>query len=99
MRGVRIKPKENTVIGNLVVLTSSSGDESSAAYKDKKHGFFTYFLLKKIQETKGEITLKELNDYLYQSITKATALEGKIQTPQIKVSPQLQNTWGGLKLK
>jgi hypothetical protein len=99
MRGVRIKPRENMIAGNLVVLSSSTGEESSAAYNEKQHGFFTYFLLKKLQETKGEATLAELSDYLRQSVTKASALEGKIQTPQVKVSPQLENNWGSLKLK
>ena len=99
MRGVRIKPKENEISGNLVVLSSSTGDESSASYTEKQHGYFTYFLLKKLQETKGEATLAELNDYLKQSVAKASALEGKIQTPQVKVSPQLEDSWGSLKLK
>jgi hypothetical protein len=99
MRGIRIKPRENIITGNLVVLSSSTGEESSAAYNEKQHGFFTYFLLKKLQETKGEATLAELSDYLRQSVTKASALEGKIQTPQVKVSPQLENSWESLKLK
>jgi hypothetical protein len=99
MRGVRIKPKKNIITGNLVVLSSSTGEESSASYAEKQHGFFTYFLLKKLQQTKGDTTLEELTNYLKQSVTKASALEGKIQTPQVKVSPQLENSWGSLKLK
>ena len=50
-RGVRIKPKVDAVNGNLVVLTSSTGDQSSLPYSNKQHGMFTYFLLKKLKYT------------------------------------------------
>lgn len=64
LRSVRIKPKDETINGNMIVFTSSSGTESSAAYKEKGHGMFTYYLLKKLMESKGEVTYKEMNDYL-----------------------------------
>ena len=55
MKGVKIKPKEETIAGNMVVFASSSGNESSGIYREQQHGYFTYFLLKKLQETKGEL--------------------------------------------
>ena len=93
MKGVKIKPKEETISGNMVVFASSSGNESSAVYRDKKHGYFTYFLLKKLQETKGNVSYKEMSDYLNYQVSKKTALSGKIQTPQLNVSSSVGSSW------
>jgi hypothetical protein len=93
-RGVKIKPKETLLSGNLVVFTSSSGDQSSLAYKDEQHGMFTYFLLKKLQETKGKVSYKELSDYLSEKVgLNSIRVNEKEQNPQTIVSPQAQNIW------
>ncbi len=92
-KGVKIKPKEETIAGNMVVFASSSGDESSGVYREKQHGYFTYFLLKKLQQTKGSLTYKELADYLEYNVKKETGLSGKIQTPQVNVSSAVAESW------
>ena len=56
-RGVRIQPKQPPVKGNCVVFASSSEIQSSLAYEDQQHGMFTFYLLKKLQDTKGEVSL------------------------------------------
>ena len=99
MKGVKIVPDEVELANNMVVFTSSSGDESSAVYNEKHHGFFTYFLLKKLQETNGDATLLQLKDYIISSVRKETGLAGKIQTPEIKGSPTVMNKWEAWKLK
>ena len=93
MKGVKIKPKEDVVSGNMVVFASSSGNESSAVYRDKQHGYLTYFLLKKIQETKGYVNYKDLSDYLDYQVRKETAIIGKVQTPKVNVSPSARDQW------
>jgi hypothetical protein len=99
MKGIRIKPKGNQITGNLVVFSSSTGNESSAVYRDKQHGYFTYYLLKKLKDTKGEVTLEELGNYVVRAVSRETTLDGMIQTPQINFSPQIESKWGNLKLK
>ena len=94
MRGVKIRPKENALFGNLVVFTSSSGNESSATLKEKQHGLFTYYLLKKLQETKGNISYKELADFLNHKIKlESVLINNKEQTPQTNVSPDVKDVW------
>lgn len=93
MKSVKIKPKEATVEGNMVIFTSSSGEESSGVDREKQHGYFTYFLLKKLQETKGMITYKDMIGYLTVSVTRETTLSSKPQTPQVLVSPDIENSW------
>jgi len=99
MKSIKIKPKQNHISGNLVIFTSSHGDESSAVYREKHHGYFTYFLLKKLQETKGEVNYETLSNYINQSVRKETGLNEIIQTPQIKVSQQSEDYWKTWKLK
>ena len=93
-RGVKIKPKEETLNGKLVVFTASSGDQSSLPYKEKGHGLFTYFLLKKIQETKGAVTYKELSDYLKAQVSlQSVVVNSKEQDPQTNISPAAGAEW------
>jgi len=63
-RGVAIKPKAVAPAGNMFVLSAASDKETALPYAEKNHGMFTYFLLKKLQESKGNATLKELSDYV-----------------------------------
>lgn len=93
-RGVKIKPKTDLLNGNIIVLSASSGDQSSLPYKEKKHGLFTYYLLKKIQETKGNITIKELSDYLKEEVgVNSLKINNKEQSPQINISSEIENSW------
>lgn len=98
-KSVKINPKKEQIRGNLVVFTSSSGDESSGVYRENQHGFFTYFLLKKLQETKGDVTYFELSNYIKDYVAKETSLIGKPQTPEVLVSPQVENVWSSWKIK
>lgn len=99
-RGVKVKPKESDLSGNLVVFAASSGDQSSLPYKEKKHGMFTYLLLKKLQETKGDITYEELFNHLQEQVgVKSLLINSKEQTPQANASPTLGDDWKGWKVK
>ncbi len=93
-RAVKVKPKEQQLKGNLIVFTASSGEESSLPYKEKSHGLFTYFLLKKLQVSKGNLTYKELSDYLNEKISlEAILVNSKEQNTQTNVSPDATNIW------
>ena len=99
-RGVKVKAKEGVVQGNLVVFSASTGEQSSLPYKEKKHGMFTYFLLKKLQQTKGQISY----DQLYNDLKDNVAIESlrtnyKEQTPQVNVSPAVTTSWKSWQMK
>lgn len=99
-RGVAREAKKETLEGRTVVFSAASGDETAMAYSEKKHGLFTYYLLKKLQETKGDVSYKELADYIKTSVKKESFLTNeKIQVPNVLVSNKIINTWGDLKLK
>lgn len=93
-RSVKIKAKTNELTGNLVVFSASSGEQSALPYSDKRHGIFTYFLLKKIQETKGNVTYNQLSEYIHDNIAlQSVVINDKEQTPQTNVSPTVYNEW------
>ena len=99
-RGVAIKVKETAPQGKMIVFTAAQGDETAYPFKSQKHGMFTYYLLKKLQETQGNATLGELGDYLTTEVKRQSFVENnKMQTPTIVPSAGLQNTWRGLSLK
>jgi len=64
--GLRHSTKTPQLDGSLVVFAASSGKQTSKPYDDQKHGIFTYFLLKKIQETDGDVNYDQLDKYLQQ---------------------------------
>jgi hypothetical protein len=93
-RGVKIEPKEGGLEGNLIVFSASKGIQSALPYREKYHGFFTYYLLKKFQETRGELSYKELADYLKEKVgLESVLLNDKEQNPQVNVSPTVKNDW------
>ena len=64
------------------------------------HGLFTYYLLKKLQESEGNVTYGDLADYLHQHVKKdAFLINEKPQTPVVATSPAVVSTWKQMKLK
>jgi|694.fasta_scaffold79599_5 hypothetical protein len=96
LKGVKIKPKSDAVQGNLVVLSSSKGTESSAVYNEKQHGYFTYFLLKNIKEYKGGRTLNELFIDVNYQVSKEVLKIGKSQTPDVMPGLEIGEQWKSL---
>ena len=93
-RSIMIKPKEENAMGNMVVFSASTGEQSSLPYHAKKHGMFTYYLLKKLQESNGTVTFGVLNDYLKDNVgIKSLQINGKVQDPTTTISPALQANW------
>lgn len=83
-RGVALKVKNEPVKGNLVVFSAAQGNETAYPYKGHQHGMFTYFLLDKLNQTGGRVTLGELSDYVTKQVKQNSILEnGKSQTPVI----------------
>jgi hypothetical protein len=98
-RGMKLKPKENKVEGNSIVFSAASNTQIAGPYTEKQHGLFTYFLLKKIRDTKGEVSLKELSDFVSDQVQKQSAVQGKTQQPNVSISETIVNDWQQLKLK
>ena len=59
----------------------------------------TYFLLKNLQESKGNISYKDLANFVITNVKKETALSGKVQTPQLNFSTSVDGSWENWKVK
>lgn len=98
-RGVAIKAKEQKPMGKLVVLTAASGEETAYPYNEKGHGMFTYFLLKKLNESKGDCSLGELAEYIKTNVKRQSIVTNrKSQTPTTIFSDAVKDEWMGYKL-
>lgn len=99
-RGVAREPKKETLEGNAVVFSASSGDETAMTNEEQHHGLFTYYLLKKLQDTKGDVSYEELAAYISKNVKKdAFLLNEKPQNPVVATSPDAQDSWKTMNLK
>lgn len=99
-RAVGYKPREASPRGNMFVLTAASGKEIALPYTDKNHGLFTYYLLKKLQESRGDVTLKQLSEYVSEAVGKQSNLiNKKPQTPTVSTSGTMVQNWKNKKMR
>jgi len=99
-RGVAIKAKSDHPMGNTVVFSAATGKQTAYPYEEKGHGMFTYYLLKKLHDTKGDCTLGELGSYICDEVAKqAVITNGKEQTPVVLTSDGMGDNWKNLKLR
>jgi hypothetical protein len=97
---VPILPKNKP--NDSVIMLASSGEEFASWYPEKKHGLFTYFLLKGLAgaaDAKGDgtVSVSELANYLQKWVPRfANGLNAQEQTPQVLESSEID---GFLKLQ
>jgi hypothetical protein len=93
-RSIRIKPKPEELQGKLVVFSASENEQPALSYREKGHGIFTYFLLKKLKETEGKCTYSDLAEYLNQIVgIKSLLINNVEQNPQTSISEIIKNEW------
>ena len=93
LKGVKVKPRIDAVPGNILVLSSSKGNESSAVYKEKQHGYFTYFLLKNLKEYHGKQAFGLSYDLIKYNVSKEVIKINKTQTPDVIPSHIIGENW------
>lgn len=99
-RGVAIKAKQDSPEGKMIVFTAAQGDETAYPLTEQKHGMFTYYLLKKLQETDGDVTYGELSDYVKDQVCRQSFLKNnKMQTPSIMAASSLKDLWREMTIK
>lgn len=97
--GIEVTPRKETLSGNLVVFSATTDAEIAYPYEEKQHRMFTYFLLKKLQESKGETSYADLAAYLINNVkSHAFDVNRKMQTPQVQTSISISDVWKNWKL-
>ncbi len=98
-RGVALRPKKEDPKGNMIIFSAASDEETAFPYKEKGHGLFTYYLLKKLKDSKGNVELGDLADYLKTNVKQqSVVVNRKVQTPTVSPASHLINTWQKMKL-
>ncbi len=98
-RAVAVRAKKEVPKGNLIVMSAAQGDETAYPYDEMGHGLFTYFLLKKLQESKGNVSLGELSEYIHENVLRhSIKVNSKSQTPTTIPAAVYGESWKDLKL-
>ena len=79
---------EGPAAHGITVFCASSSKEISSAWPEKKHGLFSYFLMKGLQgeadiNNDSKLSLKELGDYIQQNVSETAGFLDREQTPQL----------------
>ena len=99
-RGVALKPRTDEPKGNMVAISAATGAETAYPYAEQRHGMFTYYLLSKLQESGGDVTLGELCDYITTKVSQQSVkVNRKQQTPTVMPSPEIETSWRTLPLR
>lgn len=99
-RGVAMKPKSNIPNGKLVIFSATQGDETAFPFREKEHGLFTYYLIDKINNAQGTLSLGDLQKYVSTEVLrKSVVINRKRQTPCINTSSGIGATWQDIRLK
>lgn len=97
-RGVAIKANTSQPVGNMVVFSAASGDETAFPNNKEGHGLFTYYLLKILKDSEGKATYDEISSFVKQKVLQQSIIvNGKPQTPTITPSNTALN-WREWKL-
>lgn len=98
-RGVAVKVKKGSPVGDVVVFSAAQDDQKANPDMERKHGLFTYFLLKKLQESDGSATLEEITTYVTDKVGLESVILRHEQTPCVVSSPKVGSAWKSWKLK
>ena len=83
---------------NVSILTASSQNETSTSLDERKHGLFSYFLMRALNgeadltprgNQDGTITLQEIIDFVRPNVIRTASGKGQKQTPQLLGSSKL----------
>lgn len=80
--------------GKTLVFSAGTGQQYALPYKEKGHGFFTYFLLKELKDSHGRITLADLGERLRKNVEFEVKLKRNAQqTPTVMAADGLGASW------
>ena len=89
-KGIRLR-------NDAILFAASAFDKTAYAFDEQHHGFFTYFILKELKKRKGDVDYYDLFNSVDLEVQKESALQGKLQEPQITVGGKLKENWHNLR--
>jgi WD40 repeat protein len=88
-RPALVELKDTGTPPNVSVLAAANGEQVSSSFAAKKHGLFTYFLLKGLggaadQDKDGRLTLEELHRFVTPAVQRQARKLNREQTPTLQ---------------
>ncbi len=79
---------QSPIAKGITVFSASEQKEISSAWSEKKHGLFSYFLMKGMQgeadrNNDRKLSIKELGDYIQEKVSEQAGFLDREQTPQM----------------
>lgn len=90
MKGMRLR-------GDICIFAAANFDKTAFAFEDQQHGFLTYYIMKELKRTKGDITYGELFNNVKKAIRYESSLEGKLQEPTMILGGKMKDDWSNTK--
>ncbi len=87
------KTKALRIRGDVVVFCSSDFTATSYAFKEQEHGFFTYFLLKELKKSKGNLSYDDMFTNVKEAVSFESSLQGLQQIPAMTPGGKTKDTW------
>ncbi|MCQ2273295.1 MAG: caspase family protein [Bacteroidales bacterium] len=79
---------------DFVIFMAADGDKTAYSFIDQHHGFFTYYILKELKYTRGEITFQDLFNNVTKNQAYESSLQNKLQEPSMIIGGTLGENWG-----
>ncbi|HBN10075.1 MAG TPA: hypothetical protein DD435_16025 [Cyanobacteria bacterium UBA8530] len=82
-RPLFIQSNTPNVPANVTVFAASGPNQLSSAFPEKRHGLFTYYLLKGLREGGDKVTVGGLQNYLLDQVARQARRMGREQVPML----------------
>jgi uncharacterized repeat protein (TIGR01451 family) len=88
-RPILIKADKPSIKENMTVFSAAGAKQISSAWPDKKHGLFTYFMLKGLKgdadtDHNNSLTIQELENYIKSNVSETAGMLDREQTPDVQ---------------
>ena len=92
VKGIRLR-------NDVVLLSAAPFNKTAYAFDEQHHGYLTYFLLKELKSTKGDIDYGDLFESVIANVEKESALQGQLQEPTTNVGGKLKDNWTKIRMR
>lgn len=86
---IKVAESSSNITENMTIFSAASAKQISSAWPDKKHGLFTYFMLKGLKgdadtDKNNNLTIQELENYIKSNVSETAGMLDREQTPDVQ---------------
>lgn len=92
MKGMRIR-------NDIVMFAAADWNKAVYSFDQQHHGFLTYFMLKELKRTRGNIDYGTLYENIDKQLNYESSLQGKLQQPKMILGNKAKEGWQARRFK